>query len=299
MELRHLRYFCAVAKELNIGRAATTLNISQPPLTRQIQQLEDDLGTRLFRRSVKGMELTDAGHTLYAEAKTILALVALAAERTQRAARGLIGQLDVGIFGSGIFEVIPRVLLRFRQAFPEVRIVLHTMDKAEQIEALRNHQITVGFNRLVAKYPGIASKLVTQERLFAVVHETNPLAQRDTLSLRDLADQPFVLFPSVARPNFSDFIINQCERHGFTPQVEQIVGDSITGVALVASGFGVCIVPRSVEAFQAKGVKFLPLAESPPVMLDLSCLYREDDASVILTELLKIIARFEEATRAD
>jgi len=299
MELRHLRYFCAVAKELNIGRAATTLNISQPPLTRQIQQLEDDLGAQLFKRSVKGMALTDAGHTLYAEAKNILALVELATERTQRAAQGLIGQLDVGIFGSGIFDVVPRVLLRFRQAFPDVKIVLHTLDKAEQVEALRKQRITIGFNRVVPKYPGIASQVVTWERLVAVVHETNPLARRKAVSLRDLTDQPFVLFPSVARPNFSDFIVNQCQKHGFTPQVEQVVGDSVTGVALVASGFGVCIVPESVQAFQAKGVAFLPLTDSPPTMLDVSCLYREDDDSVILRELLKIIAQFEDATRAD
>jgi len=298
MELRHLRYFCAVAKELNIGRAATTLNISQPPLTRQIQQLEDDLGAQLFKRSVKGMELTDAGRTLYAEAKNILALVELATERTQRAAQGLIGQLDVGIFGSGIFDVVPRVLLRFRQAFPDVKIVLHTLDKAEQVDALRNQRITIGFNRVVPKYPGIASRVVTWERLVAVVHETNPLARRKTLSLRDLTDQPFVLFPSVARPNFSDFIVNQCQKHGFTPRVEQVVGDSVTGVALVASGFGVCIVPESVQAFQAKGVTFLPLTESP-IMLDVSCLFRENDDSAILQELLKIIAQFEDATKAD
>jgi len=298
MELRHLRYFCAVARELNIGRAATTLNISQPPLTRQIQQLEDDVGAQLFKRSVKGMELTDAGHTLYAEAKNILALVELAAERTQRAARGLIGQLDVGIFGSGIFDVVPRVLLRFRQAFPEVKIVLHTMDKTEQVEALRKQRITIGFNRLVPKHPGIASRVVMREPLVAVVHETNPLAGRQSVSLRDLTDQPFVLFPSVARPNFSDFIVNQCQKHGFAPQVEQIVGDSVTGVALVASGFGVCIVPESVQAFQAKGVTFLPLTDSP-LTIDVSCLYRDDDDSAVLQELLKIIAPLDDATKVD
>ena len=165
MELRHLRYFCAVAKELNIGRAAATLHISQPPLTRQIQQLEDELGAQLFKRSVKGMELTDAGRTLYADAKNILALAELATERTRRAAQGLIGRLDVGIFGSGVFDVVPRVLLRFRQAFPDVKVVLHTLDKAEQFEALRERRITIGFDRVVPKFPGIGSRVVMWEKL--------------------------------------------------------------------------------------------------------------------------------------
>lgn len=297
MELRHLRYFCAVAKELNIGRAAATLHISQPPLTRQIQQLEDELGAQLFKRSVKGMELTDAGRTLYADAKNILALAELAAERTRRAAQGLIGRLDVGIFGSGVFDVVPRVLLRFRQAFPDVKVVLHTLDKAEQVEALRERRITIGFNRVVPKYPGIGTRVVMWEKLVVGLHETNPLAGRKTLSLRDLADQAFVLFPSVARPNFSDFIINQCQKHGFTPRVEQVVGDAVTGVALVASGFGSCVVPESVMAFQASGVVYLPLEESPPIMLDVSCLYREDDDSVVLRALLQIIEEFEADAR--
>ncbi len=290
MELRHLRYFCVVAKELNIGRAAQALNISQPPLTRQIQQLEEALGAQLFKRSVKGVELTEAGRTLYAEAKNILGLVDLAAERARRAAQGLIGRLDIGIFGSGMFDVVPRVLLRFRQAFPDVKIVLHTLDKSEQVEALRERRINIGFNRVVATYPGIASQVVMWERLLVGLHESNPLAARELLALRDLADQPFVLFPAVARPNFTDFIFNQCQLHGFTPQVEQVVGDAVTGVALVASGFGACIVPELVRAFQASGVVYLPLKESPPIMLDVSCLYREDDDSLILMELLKVIA---------
>lgn len=298
MELRHLRYFCAVAKELNIGRAAATLHISQPPLTRQIQQLEEHLGAQLFKRSVKGMELTDAGRTLYAEARGILGSVELATERTRRAAQGLIGRLDVGIFGSGIFDVAPRVLLRFRQAFPDVHIALHSLNKTEQVEALRERRITVGFNRVVPKFPGIKSRLVTWEPLLVAVHDSNPLARREALSLSDLADQPFVLFPGVARPNFSDFIISQCEKAGFTPRVEQVVGDAVTGVALVASGFGVCLAPQSVRAFQAAGVTYLPLEATPPIMLDVSCLYREDDDSAILRELLRIIDEFQAETAA-
>ncbi len=155
MEIRQLKYFVAVANELSIARAAVQLNISQPPLTRQIQQLEEDLGAQLFVRSVKGVELTEAGRTLLADAKSVLALVDLAAERAKRASQGLIGRLDIGTFGAGVYDIVPRILRRFRSLYPEVKIVLHAMNKDQQIEALRQRRISIGFNRLVPKHPDI------------------------------------------------------------------------------------------------------------------------------------------------
>ncbi|RBP13981.1 DNA-binding transcriptional LysR family regulator [Roseiarcus fermentans] len=292
IELRHLKYFVAVAKELSIGRAAVALNISQPPLTRQIQQLEEDLGAVLFVRSVKGVELTDAGRTLYEEARNILSLVDLASERTRRAAQGRIGRLDVGIFGSGMYDIIPRVLRKFRAAFPEVKIVLHPMTKDAQVEALRQRRINVGFNRLVPRYPDIASRVVMWERLYIVVPESDPLAGRAEVSIAELVDSPFVLFPKVARPNFNDFVASLCQRHGFVPHIAQEVGEATTGVALVASGFGVCIVPESVKYFRADGVVYLPMTESPPTMLDVTCLYCLEDNSPILAEFLGVLEEF-------
>lgn len=292
IELRHLKYFVAVARELSIGRAAVTLNISQPPLTRQIQQLEEDLGATLFVRSVKGVELTDAGKTLYEEARNILLLVDLASERTRRSAQGLVGRLDVGIFGSGMYDIIPRVLRKFRAAFPEVKIVLHPMTKGEQVEALRQRRINVGFNRLVPRYPDIASRVVMWERLFVVVPESNPLAISSQVSIADLADAPFVLFPKSGRPNFNDFVASLCQRHGFVPHIAQEVGEATTGVALVASGFGVCIVPESVKYFRAEGVVYVPMKESPPTMLDVTCLYSVEDRSPILAEFLGVLEEF-------
>ncbi len=292
IEIRHLKYFVAVAKELSIGRAAVALNISQPPLTRQIQQLEEDLGAKLFVRSVKGVELTEAGKTLYAEAINILSLVDLASERTRRAAQGLMGRLDVGIFGSGMYDIIPRVLRKFRFAFPEIKIVLHPMTKGEQVEALRQRRINIGFNRLVPKYPDIASRVVMWERLSVVVPATTPLASRAEISIAELGDQPFVLFPKVARPNFNDFVTSLCQRHGFVPHIAQEVGDAATGVALVASGFGVCIIPESVKYFRADGAVYVPMKESPPTMLDVTCLYSLEDRSPVLAKFLSVLDEF-------
>ncbi len=137
MDLRHLRYFVAVAEEKNIGRAAVRLHISQPPLTRQIQQLEEDLGVQLFNRTPRGMELTPAGELLLDEARNIRSVVEQATERTQRAGQGKLGRLDIAVFGSGILDAIPKLLLTFSRAFPDVKVVLHNMNKEAQIQALR------------------------------------------------------------------------------------------------------------------------------------------------------------------
>ncbi|MBN8649516.1 MAG: LysR family transcriptional regulator [Caulobacterales bacterium] len=292
MELRHLKYFVAVAKEGNIGRASNILNISQPPLTRQIQQLEQDIGVRLFNRSVKGVELTDAGKTLFDEAVNILSLVDVAISRTRRAAEGIIGRLDVAIFGSGVFEIAPRLLLRFRNNFPDVQIVLHTMNKGEQIEALRQRRINIGFNRLIPSLPDIGTKIVAVEKVVVGVHTSNPLAQKDEISFHDLASEPLVLFPDATRPNFADFITSQFHKLGIVPHVAQVVGDAATGIALVASGFGVCFVPESATSFEATGVKYVSLKESPPISIDISCMFLKEDKSPILNAFLKTLDEF-------
>lgn len=293
MDLRHLRYFIAVAEEENIGRAAARLHISQPPLTRQIQQLEEELGVRLFNRTAKGMELTQAGELFLAEARNIRAVVEQATERTQRAGQGKLGRLDIGIFGSGILGTIPRLLLAFRTDYPEVKTVLHTMTKAEQIEALRQRRITVGFNRMLAPLPDLATELVATERLLLAVNESHPLARQETVTLRMLAGHPLVLFPTGARPNFIDKVLRLCEEAGFVPEVSQEVGDVLTGVALVAGGFGICLVPQSVTVLTLPGVVFRPLDDAPEnARIDLSCLYRADDQSPLLSAFLETVRGF-------
>ncbi|NMG73439.1 LysR substrate-binding domain-containing protein [Aromatoleum diolicum] len=293
MDLRHLRYFIAVAEEENIGRAAARLHISQPPLTRQIQQLEDELGVRLFTRTPKGMELTQAGELFLAEARNIRAVVEQATERAQRAGQGKLGRLDVAIFGSAILDAIPKLLLTFRKAYPDVKIVLHTMTKAEQIEALRQRRITVGFNRMLAPQPDLATELVATEPLLLAINENHPLARETNIPFRMLAEHPMVLFPTGARPSFIDKVMGLCQEAGFVPKVSQEVGDAVTGVALVASGFGICLVPESVTTLTLPGVVFRPLQDAPAqAWVDLSCIYRADDQSPILAAFLETARLF-------
>lgn len=299
MDLRHLRYFIAVAEEQNIGRAATRLHISQPPLTRQIQQLEEELGVRLFIRTPRGMELTQAGELFLDEARNIRAVVEQATERTQRAGQGKLGRLDIAIFGSAILGTIPQVLLAFRTAYPDVKIVLHTMTKGEQIEALRQRRITAGFNRMLSPLPEIASELVTMETLLLAINENHPLAGQAEISFRMLADNPLVLFPAAARPNFVDKVMGLCQEMGFVPEVAQVVGDAVTGVALVASGFGVCLVPESATVLALPGVVYRPIADLPEhARVDLSCIYRADDQSPLLAAFLDTVRALRDSARS-
>jgi DNA-binding transcriptional LysR family regulator len=254
--------------------------------------LEDQIGAKLFLRSVRGMELTEAGRALFEDARDILSLVDTASERARRAAQGLIGRLDVGIFGSGVFDIVPRILGRFRIAFPEVKIVLHPMNKTEQLEALRQHRINIGFNRLVPRYSDIGARVAMWERLYAVVPQSGALASRKVISIADLAGLPFILFPRIARPNFGDFVASLCQQHGFSPHIAQEVGDAVTGVSLVANGFGVCIVAESTTNFRLGGVSYLALESSPPALLDITCLYNKGDRSPIVTEFLAVLEEF-------
>lgn len=296
MDLRHLRYFIAVAEEENIGRAANRLHISQPPLTRQIQQLEDELGVRLFRRTPKGMELTQAGELFLEEARNIRAVVEQATERTQRAGQGKLGRLDVAIFGSAILDAIPKLLLSFKNTHPEVKVVLHTMNKAEQIDALRQRRITVGFNRMLGPLDEIGTELVTTEALLLAVHERDPLSTLPAIPFRALAENPMVLFPTGARPNFVDKVMALCHERGFEPLVSQEVGDAVTGVALVASGFGVCLVPESATTLKIPGVTYRSFIDAPSqAFVDLSCIFRLDDQSPILRAFLDTVRAFRDS----
>ena len=298
MDLRHLRYFIAVAEEQNIGRAAARLHISQPPLTRQIQQLEEELGVLLFTRTPRGMELTPAGEQLLEEARNIRALVEQATERTQRAGQGKLGRLDVGIFGSAIIDIIPKLLEAFRGAYPDVKVVLHSMNKNEQIEALRQRRINIGFNRIITPLPDIASELVSTESLLLAVNASHPLAEKAVVPFQSLADHPLVMFPAGSRPGLIDKVFGLCQQVGFVPQVSQEVGDVISAIALVARGFGACLVSQSTSVLSLPGVVYRPLSGLPDnAQIDLSCIFRADDHSPILEAFLEVLRDFRNQER--
>ena len=290
VDLKKLRYFIVVAEEGNIGRAAIKLNISQPPLTRQIHQLEDELGVELFERTPKGMDLTTAGSLFLIEAKNVLSLLEQATERTQRAGAGKLGRIDVAIFGTGILDVIPQVISRYRERYPDVKVVLHNMEKSEQISALRQRRITVGFNRVILPMPDIKSEHLMTERLMLAINENMKHPHNEPFDFRQLKDHPLILYPSHGEPSFAGKVREPCRQSGFEPRVAQVVGDAVTGVALVASGFGVCLVPECATTLKIPRVIYVPFSHTPlDTCVDLSCIYLTDDKSPILKSFLEVV----------
>lgn len=292
MDLRQMRYFLAVAEEGNLNRAAERLHMAQPPLTRQIQALEADLGTPLFVRTPRGMDLTDAGAALLDEVPNLLALAQRARERTLRAGQGLAGRLDVGIFGSGVLDVIPRMLARFHAERPEVRIVLHNQTKAEQIQALRERRIAVGFNRLVPPESDLVVETVLRERLVVALPENHPLSARKRLRLRELDDLPMILYPNLPLPGLAQRVASAFARDEVKLRVEQEVEDVLTAIALVSGGFGLCITAESSMSLRLPGVAWRPLDNHTLRDIELACLYRKADASPVLAAFLEVVHAF-------
>ncbi len=283
-----MRYFVAVAEELNLSRAAARLHMAQPPLTRHIHAIEEELGTALFVRHPRGVSLTEAGQALLEDAPKVLAMARRVREKTQRAGQGLVGRLDVGLFGSGVLNVIPLMLARFHRERPEVHIGLHNLTKLEQIQALRDGRITVGFNRLVPDEPDLCVETVLRERLLVGLPEDHRLATRASVSPKDLDGEPMILYPNVPVAGLAQEVVAAFRHDGARLNVAQEVEDVVTCVALVAGGFGACITTESASNLRLPGVVYRPLRSALLRDIELACLYRRDDPSPILQAFLAI-----------
>lgn len=286
---RRLRLFLTVVEEGHVGRAAERLHMAQPPLSRHIQALEDELGVALFVRTPRGMVPTEAGTRLAQEARHLLALAEQAAERTRAAGQGLVGRLDVGLFGSGVLDVIPRLLARFHAERPQVRIVLHNLTKAEQLQALRERRIAVGFNRLVPEEADIAVETLLRERLVVALPEHHSLAAKDSIALRDLHREPMILYPNLPLHGLAHEVRAAFAAEGVELVVEQEVEDVLTAVALVAGGFGAAVTTQSATNLRLPGVVFRRLRSPGLGELELCCLWRRDDPSPVLAGFLASI----------
>jgi DNA-binding transcriptional LysR family regulator len=289
MDLKQMRSFVALAQELNFGRAAARLNMAQPPLTRQIKALEDQLGVQLFVRTAKGAELTVAGQVLLSEVPNILALTQRAQEHAQQAGQGNLGRLDVGIFSSGVLNVIPRFLADFHAERPEVKIELHYMSKMQQIEALRERRITIGFNRLIPVVDDLVIEPVLQESYLVAMPKGHPLCSKQVVSLADLDDQPMILYPNAKVYGLAQEIAEAFKSEGVRLHVEQEVEDVVTCIALVASRFGVCITTESAANLGLPNVVYRPLRSKRLRNIELSCMYRRNDTTPTLLAFLDLI----------
>jgi DNA-binding transcriptional LysR family regulator len=288
IEFRHLRYFAAVVEQGSFRGAALRLHVSQPPLTRQVQQLEQVLGTPLLLRKPRGVEPTDAGQVFYEEVRNILMLTEQAASRAQLAGQGQLGRLDIGIFGSAVFGAIPRIIQVFRERFPRVEIVLHNLDRAGQIRALRERRLTVGFNRLFEEEPDLLWEVIQTEQLNVALHASNPLAGSKDLALAQLAGQTLIVYPRYPRPSFIEHTLRLFHRRNVSMAAIQEVDDAVTAVALVASRFGVSLVTDSACNLRLPGVVYVPLRIEDRATFDLCMIRRRDDDSRLLHAFLGV-----------
>ena len=290
MDLRQIRYFLVLANELNFTRAAGRLHISQPPLTRQIQQLEASMGVVLFERTTRGVVLTQAGAVFLEEARKIVALTDQATNKTRLAHQGQLGRLDIGVFGSAILNVIPTLLIELRKTHPDIVISLQNTTKIQQVEAVREKRLDIGFNRVFPEVEDLVVETVMMESLYVAMHKDHELVRRRTLAVRDLNNQPLILFPNNVRPTFADNVVSLFRDEGLAPNVVHEVEDVMTCIALVSAGLGMAVVPESAVNLQLPGVRYHPL-RSAEAKVDLSCVYRADNASPALMVFLDIVRK--------
>jgi DNA-binding transcriptional LysR family regulator len=288
MELRHLRYFIAVAEELHFGRAAARVHVAQPAVSRQIRALEEEIGLSLFERDRRSVALTAAGAAFLEEARLLLGHVERAVATAHRAARGELGSLRIGYVPAVVHTGLPEMVRAFRKRFPNVDVRLQEMNPAMQLEALLAERVDVGFVRGPIDEPALASKTVLKEPFVAVLPSGHRLGGHKRLSLAMLAKETFVFQARSRGPGSHDHILSICRKAGFSPQIVQ-EGSYAEVLSLVASGAGVGIVPTSLRAIRRAGILFRPLRERPMTQLDM--VWRKDAELPVLREFLEQVRR--------
>ena len=287
MELRHLRYFLAVAEERHITRAAQRLGMQQPPLSQQIRALETELAVPLFVRSARGVELTAAGQLLQGEAYAILASVSHAAAQMQQAARGQVGKLAVGFTTSAVLHpLVPGVIRAFREDHPQVELDLRENPAADLIEALVRRDIQVALLRVpVARPPALAFIELLQEELLVVLPAGHRLLRRrgkGGLDLRELAEERFVLVRRPGAAGIYENLIRACRAAGFEPVVVAEVAHMLTNINLVAAGAGISVVPASMREVNLRQVGYRRLRVAPGLTAPLTMAYLAGNADPVL-----------------
>lgn len=300
MELRHLRYFVAVAEALHFSRAAEKLGIQQPPLSMQIRQLEAEIGAPLLRRSQRRVELTDAGRSFLEDARAILAQAQAAAGRARRAAQGEHGRLRVGMINSAPFHpVILRILREYREHHPAVSMTLEESSTPELAERIRSQALDLAFVRpLLDEAPGLASEHLFDEPLVLALPQHHPLARKKRLPLAALSLEPFVLFSRPVGSGLYDQIVSACHRAGFSPRVTQEASQVTSIVNLVAAGLGVSVVPSSMRKIHSEGIVFRAL-EDDAAVAQMSMVWRRSDSSATVRNLRALAAAVSRAAEHD
>ncbi|WP_367143007.1 LysR family transcriptional regulator [Pantoea stewartii] len=298
IELRHLRYFIAVAEELHFGRAAQRLHISQPPLSQQIMHLEAETGAQLFNRTNRSVQLTPAGQQFLQDARTILLQVEQATQRAARLHRGEEGELRIGFTSSAAFiGVVSDALYLFRQRWPDVHVQMQEINTRQQLTPLHEGKLDLGVMRNTPLPADLHHQLLLREPLCAVVHKAHPLASAGKISLQALASEPFVFFdPQVGTALYSE-ILNLLQRYQIKPYITQEVGEAMTILGLVATGLGVSILPASFSHARLTNVVWLPL-EEPDALSEMWLVWSaQREMSAQMAHMMALLRRENERSR--
>lgn len=289
MELRHLRYFQAVAEELHFGRAAERLHIAQPPLSQQIRQLERELGVELFTRSTRRVDLTSAGAAYLKRVVTILDAVDDAGQQARRIADGVEGHLSIGCVGSATYSVLPRLVRAMHDALPHLEISIRgEMLAPAQLAALRSGDIDIGLMRPPVADDGVRCVTLRRDRLIAALPAGHPLARRDHLDIADLRDQDFIAHAGQGRSVMGGVLAAVCADAGFAPRIRHEVSETSTLVTLVAAGLGVAVVPAPTADLDVAGVTYCPLRPAT-LGVDLVAAHLGDGASPAIERALDVL----------
>lgn len=290
-DLRRLTYFLAVAEELHFGRAAARLDIAQPPLSRQVAQLEKDLGIILIDRSRNQIRLTQAGAVLMERARDILEQVERTGQEVRRIGEGIAGRLRIAFVGSATHGILPNIIMAFRDSHPDVELALSAMNNAELKRALIQREIDLAVARPSLVDDELKSVPLHHEPLVLALPNLSKLNGTDGIHLAALKGETFVLYPRHPRPSFADHILNICRDEGFIPKSQVLAQDYQIAISLVAVGAGLSLVPASVSQSDRPGVAFRNyVGENPGTALSLN--FRRDNQTVHVLEFLKVAAGF-------
>lgn len=290
MELRHLRYFVAVAEELSFTRAAARLHIGQPPLSHQIQQLESEVGAQLLDRSKRWVRLTQAGKLFLEDARRVLALSEQAMQTARRAERGEAGELRVGFtYSTPLTPLFASVVNRYRQQYPGVTLTLHELPTVPQIAAIAERELDLGLVRPpdISIPDSVSLTALRHDPLALVLPSGHPLASQPSVSIRDLRDQPLVMYPRTTGTGIYPQIFRLCRAAGFQPSIAMEAGEASTIIGLVAAGCGISILPASFEIIRMAGVCYRPLSDAAATTA-LMLAQRKDETSPLVAAFVAI-----------
>lgn len=288
MELRHIRYFVTVAEELHFGRAALRLNISQPPLSQQIQSLEYELGTKLFYRTKREVSLTKSGELLLGESYRLLEQAQRIKRIAKRAEAGEIGEIQIGIVTSACFEILPNVLDLLRQNHPKVGFSIKEYDTADALPALVDRVLDIALVRVDQVNLPLKGIPLKEDYLVLTLPKGHKLNSKEKISIAEIKNETFIMFARDVSPLFYDSIMAALKQEGFIPEILHVTNSIQTQAAFVASGLGIALVPSATKRQNIPGIVYKDLSENIP-LTDISLVWNTQSKSNLTQRIVSTI----------